>query len=118
MTKVTYDLKLDGTKHIYNEDMRTLHVTLEHLFGANHGISIDSDGCWDGSDVLVTNPKTGVSVRFAKLSTWSNNANIRAGNNVSYSAIWDRRLIVLTVWKDTETLKTYYSAKTPTYNGN
>lgn len=111
MTKVTYNLELDGTKHIYNEDLRTLHVTLEHLFGANHGISIESDGCWDDSDVLVTNPKTGVSVRFARLSTWS-------GNNVSYSAIWDRRLIVLTVWKDTETLRTYYSAKTPTYNGN
>lgn len=109
MTNTTLGLTLNATKHIYNAPLRTLHITMDHLFGDN-GRWIDADW-YDSSDIRVGNPETGVSVTFRKLAVW-------ADHNASFHATHEGKVFVLTVWKDTETLRKHYNAKTGLYNGN
>ena len=103
-------LSLNATNHVYNAPLRTLHVTLTDLFGEDTECRIDG-GWHNTNDIRVGNPQTGVSVVFTKLAVWS-------GYNVSFQAVYEGKLFVLTVWKDTETLRKHYNAKTGLYNGN
>ena len=110
MTTTIYNLNLDATKHIYNEPLRTLHVTMEHIFGPDNNKSVDNKLIWENSDIAVSNHKTGRTVRFTKLCNWFR-------HNVSYSAIVDGKFTILTIWENTQILRKHYKAITPNYNG-
>ena len=79
--------------HIYEEDMRTLHVVVSDVFASKVEL-----GSWCKDDIRVTNADTGVSVLF---KPWMEVAP--GSHRAMYQGIHEDRLLYLDIWKDRET---------------
>ena len=85
-----FALQLNEKRHIYDVKHKTFHITMEDLLGVKRGINSIPDYPID-----VTNPKTGVTVRFGLSSTFENGRRLYAQDIHSGA---ERYLLIL--WKD------------------
>ena len=90
-----YRLVLNPSKgdFIYEEDMRTLHVTIDDIFLGNSGF-----GNWCKEDIHVMNTQTKVSVLF---KPWMEIAP--GANRAMFQGVYEGRMLYLDVWIDRAT---------------
>ena len=89
-----FALQLNEKRHIYDAKYKTFHITMEDLLGVKRGINSIPDYPID-----VTNPKTGVTVRFGLSSTFENGRRLYGASYAQdiHSGA-ERYLLIL--WKD------------------
>jgi len=90
-----YTLILNPSKgdFIYEEDMRTLHVTVDNLFLRNTGF-----GAWCKDDIRVTNTETNISVVFRP---WMDTGP--EANRAMFQGVYGSMTLYLDVWLDKAT---------------
>ena len=90
-----YRLLLQPSKgdFIYEEDMRTLHVTVDDMFLHNTGF-----GKWCKENILVTNADTDVSVLFRP---WMDTGP--EANRAMFQSVYEGKTLYLDVWIDKAT---------------
>ena len=105
-------LRLNSTKHVYNPQFKTFHVTMEHLYGENSPIK-DLQKMGD-IPIRLTNPATGVTVEFEWVAR-------NAYCNV-YKALYAQDIYSpateygLLVWENAPIMRLRYSAEIDLFN--
>ena len=104
-------LGLNSTKHVYNPQFKTFHVTMEHLYGENSPIKdLQKMG---GLPIHITNPATGVTVEFQWV-TRNVYCNLYKALHVT-SPHKPADQYGLLVWENAATLRARYSHKINLY---
>ena len=90
-----YRLTLQPSKgdFIYEEDMRTLHVTISDVFASHMDF-----GRWCKENILVTNADTMVSVLF---KPWMEVAP--GTSRAMFQGVHEGKILYLDIWKDKDT---------------
>jgi hypothetical protein len=90
-----YTLTLQPSKgdFIYEEDMRTLHVTIGDLFASHMDF-----GPWCKDDIRVTNTETNISVVFRP---WMDTGP--EANRAMFQGVYGDKTLYLDVWLDKAT---------------
>ena len=90
-----YRLVLQPSKgdFIYEEDMRTLHVTIDDIFLGNCGF-----GSWCKENIHVTNAQTKVSVLFRP---WMDTGP--EATRAMFQSVYEGKTLYLDVWLDKAT---------------
>jgi len=90
-----YRLVLQPSKgdFIYEEDMRTLHITIDDIFLGNCGF-----GSWCRDNILVTNTETNISVLFRP---WMDTGP--EANRAMFQGVYGDKTLYLDVWLDKAT---------------
>jgi hypothetical protein len=78
---------------IYEEDMRTLHVTIDDIFAR----AVEF-GSWCKDNILVTNADTDVSVLFRP---WMDTGP--EANRAMFQSVYNGKTLYLDVWIDKDT---------------
>ncbi len=105
-------LGLNSTKHVYNPQFKTFHVTMEHLYGENSPIK---DLQRMGSlPIHITNPATGVTVVFEwkTRNVYCNAYNALYAQDIHSPATQYKLL----VWENAATMRSRYSAEIDLYS--
>lgn len=104
-------LSLNGTKHVYNPNFKTFHITLQHLYGEH--APIDKLHKMGDIPIELHNRETGNSVLFEWVGRESLCNLYRAlyAHDI-YSPAIEYKLIV---WDHTKTFRAAYSADIDLY---
>ena len=103
-------LRLNSTKHVYNPQFKTFHITMEHLYGENSPVKLHRMG---DLPIHITNPATGVTVVFESVTT-----NVYCN---TYKALYAQDIhspatqYKLIVWENAATMRSRYSAEIDLY---